>query len=73
MVDTTVRAVVYEAAGTVDPALLATGAALVRARCEDARIPYALLNADPADHHAWTVAALAAVDSALARGPVGPR
>jgi uncharacterized protein YbjT (DUF2867 family) len=73
MVDTTLRGVVYEATGSVDPALLATGAALVRARCEDARIPYALLEADPADHAAWRLAALAAVDSALAGGPVGPR
>jgi len=73
MVDTTLRGVVYEAAGSVDPAVLAAGAALVRARCEDARIPYVLLGADPADHGAWTVAALAAVDSALAGAWVGPR
>lgn len=73
IVDTTVRGVVYEIGGTVDPAVLATGAALVRARCEDARIPYALLEADPADHDTWRLAALAAVDSALAGGPVGPR
>ena len=72
-VDTTVRAVVYEAAGTVDPALLAAGAALVRARCEDSRIPYALLEENPADHRAWTLAALAAVDSALAGDPAGSR
>ncbi|HET6867445.1 MAG TPA: hypothetical protein VFH80_16105 [Solirubrobacteraceae bacterium] len=72
-VDTTVRAIVYEAAGTVDPALLGAGAALVRARCEDSRIPYALLEADPADHRAWTLAAVAAVDSALAGGPAGSR
>ena len=73
IVDTTVRGVVYEAAGTVDPAVLAAGAALVRARCEDSRIPYALLEADPADHHAWTLAAVAAVDSALAGEPAGSR
>ncbi len=73
MVDTTLRGVVYEAVGTVDPAVLAAGAALVRACCEDARIPYALLEADPADHEAWRSAAVAGVDSALAGGPVGPR
>jgi Trk K+ transport system NAD-binding subunit len=72
-VDTTVRAIVYEAAGTVDPALLAAGAALVRARCEDSRIPYRLLEADPCDHRAWTLAAAAAVDSALAGGAAGSR
>jgi hypothetical protein len=73
MVDTTLRGVVYEATGSVDPAVLATGAALVRARCRDARIPHAMLRADPADHRAWTAAALAAVDSALAGAGVGPR
>lgn len=73
MLDTTVRGVVYEAAGSVDRDVLAAGAALVGSRCEDSRIPYALLRADPADHHAWAVAATAAVHSALAGEPVCPR
>lgn len=73
MVDTTVRGVVYESAGTVDPPVLAAGAELVRSYCGDSRIPYALLDADPADHLAWGLAALAAVDSALAGAPVGRR
>jgi uncharacterized protein YbjT (DUF2867 family) len=73
MVDTTLRGVVYEATGSVDRAVLARGAALVQERCEEARIPYVLLRADPADHRAWTGAALAAVDSALAGAGVGPR
>ena len=73
MVDTTVRAVVYEAAGSVDRALLETGAAQVRERCADARIPYALLDSDPADADAWTVAAVAAVNTALDGGAGGPR
>jgi hypothetical protein len=73
VVDTTVRALVYEAVGSVDPAVLAGGAALVRERCEDSRIPYALLRADPAQHDAWRAAAGAAVDSALDGDPVGRR
>ena len=73
MVDTTVRGVVYEAAGSVDAGLLAGGAALVRARCEDSRIPYELLRADPVDVDVWTVAAVAAVNSALDGRPGGPR
>ena len=73
MLDTTVRGIVYEAAGSVDAAVLSAGAALVRARCEDSRIPYALLRADPADAGAWTVAAVAAVNSALDGRPAGPR
>lgn len=73
MVDTTVRGIVYEAAGSIDAAILSAGAALVRARCEDARIPYVLLRADPTDQAAWTVAAAAAVNSTLDGHPDGPR
>ncbi|MBV8997952.1 MAG: hypothetical protein JO304_02765 [Solirubrobacterales bacterium] len=73
MLDTTVRGVVYEAAGSVDVELLAAGAEIVRERCEDSRIPYALLRADPGDHRAWTVAAAGAVEIALNGGQVGPR
>ena len=73
MVDTTVRGVVYEAAGSVDAELLEAGAVLVGARCEDARIPYVLLSADPADRAIWTAAAAAAVHRALDGDPAGPR
>jgi hypothetical protein len=73
MVDTTVRGVVYEASGTVDPDVLAAGAARVRARCEDSRIPFVLLRADAGDPDDWTAAAVAAVDSALDGDPVGRR
>lgn len=73
MVDTTVRGVVYEAVGSVDPAVLEAGAARVRARCEDSRIPYVLLRANPADHVAWTRDAVAGVESALDGETVGRR
>jgi uncharacterized protein YbjT (DUF2867 family) len=73
MVDTTLRGVVYEATGSVLAEVLARGAALVQARCEDARIPYALLRGDPADHRAWTLDAADAVDRTLAGAGVGPR
>lgn len=73
MLDTTVRGVVYEAAGSVDGAVLAAGEELVRERCEDSRIPYALLRADPGEHRAWTVAAAGAVQSALDGVPARPR
>jgi uncharacterized protein YbjT (DUF2867 family) len=65
MVDTTVRGVVYEAVGTVDPAVLRAGAARVRARCEDSRIPYVLLEAEASDPAAWTASAVLAVELAL--------
>jgi 3-hydroxyisobutyrate dehydrogenase-like beta-hydroxyacid dehydrogenase len=73
MLDTTVRGVVYEAAGSVDREILAAGAALVGERCEDSRIPYVLLRADPGDHRAWTTAAASAVHSALDGAPIGRR
>jgi uncharacterized protein YbjT (DUF2867 family) len=73
IVDTTVRAVVYEASGSVDGALLAKGAALVRDHCEDSRIPYVLLRADPADHDGWLAAAAAAVQSSLDGETIGRR
>jgi hypothetical protein len=52
-IDTTVRGVVYEAAGTVDEDTLAAGAEIVAAACAYSEIPYRLVRADPADHDAW--------------------
>lgn len=60
LIDTTVRAVVYEAAGSVDAEVLRGGAQLVRAACERSRIPYALLETDPADRQRWLSEALGA-------------
>jgi uncharacterized protein YbjT (DUF2867 family) len=65
MVDTTVRGIAYEAAGSVEPAILATGAAEVRAFCQDSRIPYVLLQADPRDHSAWLAEAASAAGELL--------
>jgi predicted dinucleotide-binding enzyme len=65
-IDTTVRGVVYEATGTVDPAVLSSGASIVREACEQSRIPCVVLAADPAAHDAWLEAALGAVDGLLA-------
>jgi hypothetical protein len=65
-IDTTVRGLLYEAAGTVDEALLADGAEIVRAACGKSEIPHALLHADPSDHAAWLAAALAAIEELLA-------
>jgi hypothetical protein len=73
MLDTTVHGIVYEATGSVDAAVLRAGAIRVRERCHDSRIPFALLAADPADHAAWTVAAVAAVHSTLDGSSAGSR
>jgi hypothetical protein len=66
--DTTVRGVVYEAAGSVAPEVLARGVEEVRRAHRTNEIPYALLEADPADRAAWLGAGLAAVDALLAPG-----
>lgn len=44
LVETPVRRFIYEAAGSVDPALLAAGAEIVRAAGERWRIPIEVLN-----------------------------
>ena len=64
-IDTTVRGLMYEAAGTVDSALLEQGAETVVAACGYSEIPHALLRADPADHAAWLDAALGCVEELL--------
>lgn len=65
-IDTTVRGVVYEAAGSVDSALLQAGAETVERACGYSEIPYELLRADPADgHEAWLAAARDCVERLL--------
>jgi hypothetical protein len=68
-VDTTVRGVVYEAAGTLPPEVFASGLRELRRANERNEVPYALVEADPRDAVAWRVAARAAVTSLL--GPRG--
>jgi uncharacterized protein YbjT (DUF2867 family) len=65
MLDTTVRGVVYQAAGSVDPALLSSGADRVRYACERSLIPYELLTADPASDGGWVSQAVEAIERAL--------
>ena len=65
MLDTTVRGVVYQAAGSVDPATLSHGAERVRYACERSLIPYELLTADPATDQGWVSQAVEAVGRAL--------
>ena len=65
MLDTTVRGVVYQAAGSVGPVLLGAGADRVRYACERSLIPYEVLTADPATDDGWVTQAVQAVDRAL--------
>jgi hypothetical protein len=63
--DTTVRGVVYEASGPVGADLLAGGADEMRLAHRTNEIPFALLQADPADRGAWLAAAHEAIGSLL--------
>jgi hypothetical protein len=66
-IDTTVRGVIYEAAGTVERAVLVAGSELVRAWAQVNRVPQWIMACDPADGAAWVAAALGAVDGLLGR------
>jgi uncharacterized protein YbjT (DUF2867 family) len=63
--DTTVRGVVYEAAGTVAPEALAAGVDEVRRARRTNEIPYALVEADRADRDGWVAAVRGAVVALL--------
>jgi NAD(P)-dependent dehydrogenase (short-subunit alcohol dehydrogenase family) len=63
--DTTVRGVAYEAAGTVDAAILRAGVAEVARAREMNEIPGALLNADPGEEGPWVAAARAGIERLL--------
>jgi uncharacterized protein YbjT (DUF2867 family) len=65
LIDTTVRVVIYEAVGSVDAELLGTGAATVRRICEQNRMLYEILRADPAAPDSWVTAAIDATRAAL--------
>ncbi|MGH2941660.1 MAG: NAD(P)H-binding protein [Solirubrobacteraceae bacterium] len=63
-IDTTVRGVVYEAAGTVDRAIVEGGMRELRRTCEHNEIPFATVDADPAGG-AWVASARRAIDGLL--------
>jgi nucleoside-diphosphate-sugar epimerase len=65
LVDTPVRGLVYEAAGSVDPDLLAAGAGAVRDAAARWRIPAEVVEEDPLDPEAWLKAATGAVGRLL--------
>ena len=65
LVDTPVRGLVYEAAGTVDASLLDRGAQIVRVASETWHIRGEVVGADPADHEAWLGAMKEAVRRTL--------
>jgi hypothetical protein len=71
VIDTTIRGLLYEAAGTVEPGLLSHGAELVREAAERSAIPYAILTTDPSDRDAWVRAAVDATAGLLGEDLLG--
>jgi hypothetical protein len=65
-IDTTVRGVLYEAVGTLSDDVLANGRAIVERLCRKNEIPFAFIEADPADPQAWAAAADASLVALLA-------
>jgi hypothetical protein len=65
LVDSPVRGMVYEAAGTLPAQLLREGSAEVRKASLTWQMPNVIVERDPADHDAWVAAMVAAVDEVL--------
>ena len=65
LVDSPVRGMVYEAAGTLPAQLLREGSAEVRKAALTWQMPNVIVEQDPADHDAWVAAMIAAVDEVL--------
>ncbi len=65
LVDTPVRGLVYESAGTANAALLAEGAAIVREASQTWHIPVEIVDINTAVHDAWLEAMKAAVERLL--------
>jgi hypothetical protein len=68
LVDTPVRGLAYEGAGSVPPAVLVTGATAVREAERRWRIRAEVVEQPPEDHDAWAGAMAAAAASALGLG-----
>lgn len=65
IVDTPVRGVVYEAAGSVEAGALEEGVAAARRAAATHRMPVELLRGDPSGHAAWRAEAVEAVARVL--------
>ena len=65
LVDTHVRGLVYEAAGSAHPDVLGQGEEIVRRAAAIWRMPVEVVSRDPADHAAWLASMRAAVGRIL--------
>jgi hypothetical protein len=66
LVDSGVRGLVYEAAGTADPGALGAGADAVLRAGETFRMPVAVIAASPSEHGPWLAEMRAAVAGVIA-------
>lgn len=66
LVDTPVRGMVYEAAGTLAAELYRGGSAAVRKAALTWEMPYAIVDTPPAQHEPWLAAMVAGVEAVLA-------
>lgn len=66
-IDTTIRGVVYEAAGTLPASMLAGGRRIASEVAQQNQIPLELLQSDPADPERWRAEAVTAIASLLHR------
>jgi hypothetical protein len=71
IVDTPVRGLVYESAGSAPRDLLLGGEEIVRAAADRWRIPVAIVDADPGEPDAWLEAMLAAAERLTGSGRLG--
>jgi hypothetical protein len=67
LVDTPVRGLVYEAAGSVDAAVLERGTQIVRTASETWHMPVEVVAVDPMSHEEWVGAMKEAVAGVLSR------
>jgi hypothetical protein len=65
LVDTPVRGVVYEAAGSLPAPVLEQGAALARTAADTHRMPVEVVEVDPQDTGVWVAAMGDAVEAVL--------
>ena len=65
LVDTHVRGVVYEGAGSVDPALLEQGASLVQRAHDTWNVPVEIVEHEPSDVSGWVEEMASAVERVL--------
>ena len=65
IIDTTVRGVIYEAAGTIDSRAFATGIAELERMGRLNEIPHEVVDADPTDQGSWVAAVQRAIGRAI--------